>query len=176
MKKRWIIKPKKSDDLVTQLLINRKIKKEDWTSFLKPDFEKGLHDPYSMKNMREVVDRLELAVKNKEAVGIFGDYDADGLPGSALLFNTLKMLGMVVDIYIPSREQGYGLNKEGIDFFKKEKINLIITVDLGVRNIEEVKYARQNEIETIVIDHHEVSKILPDCLILDPKQKCDFRQ
>lgn len=173
MIKKWIIKPKKSNDLVNQLLINRKIKKEDWTSFLKPDFDKGLHDSFLMKNMKEVVNRIKFAVEKKEAVGIFGDYDADGLPGSALLFKTLEMLGLIVKIYIPSREQGYGLNKEGIDFFKKEKINLMITVDLGVRNIEEIKYAQENEIETIIIDHHEVGKILPDCLILDPKQNGD---
>lgn len=173
MVKKWIIKPKKSDDLVEQLLLNRHIKKEDWTSFLKPDFEKGLHDPFLMKNMKEVVERIELAVKNRESIGIFGDYDADGLPGATLLFNTLEMLGQIVKIYIPSREQGYGLNKEGIDFFKKEKVTLMITVDLGVRNLEEIKYAYQNRIETIIIDHHEVGKNLPDCLVLDPKQKGD---
>lgn len=173
MNKKWILKPKKSDDLVDQLLLNRKIKKEDWASFLKPDFEKGLHDPFLMKNMRAVADRIESAVKNREVVGLFGDYDADGLPGTALLFNTLERLGLDVKVYIPSREQGYGLNKEGIDFLKKEKVSLIITVDLGVRNIEEIKYARQNQIETIVVDHHEVANTLPDCLILDPKQRGD---
>lgn len=173
MAKRWILLPKKSPDLVAQLLLNRKIKKEHWGSFLKPDFEKGLYDPLLMKNMSEVVKRILSAIKNNETIGLFGDYDADGIPGTVLLYNTLKMLGNNVKVYIPSREQGYGLNKEGIDIFKKDGVTLMITVDLGVRNIEEINYARKNSIETIVIDHHELGKTLPRCLILNPKQKGD---
>lgn len=173
MVKRWLILPKKSPDAIEQLLLNRKIKKEDWASFLKPDFEKGLHDPFLMKGMRETVERILQSIKSKEKIGLFGDYDADGIPGTVLLYETLKYLGSDVKIFIPSREQGYGLNKEGIDIFKKEKVTLMITVDLGVRNIDEINYARQKQIETIVIDHHEVSKNLPNCLILDPKQRDD---
>ncbi len=173
MTKRWIFLPKRSDDIVEQLLLNRKIKKEDWTSFLKPDFEKGLHDPFLMKGMREAVERIIAAIEDKEIIGLFGDYDADGLPGTALLYNTLTMLGSTVKVYIPSREQGYGLNKEGIDLLKSQKVTLMITVDLGVRNVEEINYARENKIESIVIDHHEVGETLPSCLILDPKQKGD---
>ncbi len=173
MVKRWLVLPKKSQDLVEQLLINRRIKKEDWTSFLRPDFEKGLHDPFLMKGMKEVVQRIEEAIKNKEKIGLFGDYDADGIPGIVLLYETLKLFGLDVEIFIPTREQGYGLNNKGIDILKKEGSSLMITVDLGVRNIEEINYACQNQIETIIIDHHEVGKNLPKCLILDPKQRGD---
>lgn len=173
MAKRWILLAKKSPDLVVQLLLNRKIKKEHWGSFLKPDFDHDLFDPFLMKNMGEAVKRIERAIKNKEIIGLFGDYDADGLPGTALLYDALRMQGNNVKVYIPSREQGYGLNKEGIDIFKKEGVTLMITVDLGVRNIDEINYASKNQIEAIVIDHHEVGKNLPKCLILDPKEKED---
>jgi len=173
MTKRWIVLPKKSKNIVEQLLINRKIKKEDWDSFLKLDYQKGLHDPLLMKNMREVVERISEAIKNKEIIGLFGDYDADGIPGTAFLFETLRHLGSDVKVFIPTREQGYGLNKVGIDTFKNQSVNLVITIDLGVRNIDEVKYAQSKGMEVIIIDHHEVGKIFPDCLILDPKQKGD---
>jgi single-stranded-DNA-specific exonuclease len=173
MAKRWLILPKKSNNLLEQLLLNRKIKKELWGSFLQPDFEKGLHNPFLMKNMKEVVRRILRAVKNKETIGLFGDYDADGIPGTVLLYEILKSLGCQVEVFIPTRQQGYGLNQEGIELFKKAGVTLMITIDLGVRNIDEIHYASRNQIETIVVDHHEVGKNLPKCLILDPKQKGD---
>ena len=173
MTKKWHILPKKSENIVEQLLLNRKIKKEDWTSFLNPDFERGLFNPFLMKNMKEAVQRIESAVINKEIIGLFGDYDADGIPGTALLYETFKYLGSEPKIFIPSREQGYGLNKEGIDLFIKEKVKLIIAIDLGVRNVDEVDYAKKNNIDVIVIDHHEVGKNLPKCILIDPKQKGD---
>jgi len=173
MSKRWVILPQKSKNIVEQLLINRKIKKGDWSSFLKPDFERDLFDPFLMKGMKEAVKRIILAIKNKEIIGLFGDYDADGIPGTALLYETFKYLGIEPKIYIPTRERGYGLNKGGIDLFIKENVELLIAVDLGVRNIDEVQYAKKNSIDVILLDHHEVEKNLPDCIILDPKQKGD---
>jgi len=177
--KRWKILPKKSDDLIEQLLINRKIKKEDWPSFLNPDFEKNLFNPFLMKGMKEAVKRILQAISGREIIGLFGDYDADGIPGTALLFNLFKYLGIKTFVYIPSRKQGYGLNNEGIEYFLLNKVNLIITVDLGVRNIKEIEYAQKLRMEVIVFDHHEVSKKLPRCIIVDPKQggdKYPFRE
>jgi len=173
MAKRWLILPKQSSNITEQLLINRKIKKEDWASFLNPDFEKGLYEPLLMKGMKEAIQRIGIAVQNKETVGIFGDYDADGIPGAALLYDFLSKLGLEVKVYIPSREHGYGLNKEGIEILKQEGVRLIIAVDLGVRNIEEINFAKKNNLDVVVVDHHEMGEKTPDCIIVNPKQKGD---
>lgn len=173
MSKHWLILPKKSNDIVEQLLINRKIKKELRVSFLKPDFNRGLFNPFLMKNMDLAVNRLIRAIKNRETIGLFGDYDADGISGTALLYETLKYLGCHPEVYIPSREQGYGLNQEGIAFFVKRNVSLMITIDLGGRNINEIGYAEKNKIDTIVLDHHELGEKLPEGIIIDPKQRGD---
>jgi single-stranded-DNA-specific exonuclease len=171
--KRWVVLPKKSESVIEQLLINRHIEKEDWDSFLNPDFEKGLHDPLLMKGMKEAVARIEQAVLQKEIVGIFGDYDADGIPGLALLYDLFSKLELKVVPYIPSRSEGYGLNKEGIDIFAKAKVTLMVTVDLGIRSFDQVGYAKENGIETIILDHHEPGEKIPDCIVVNPKQKGD---
>lgn len=172
MNKRWEILTKKSNDITEQLLINRKIKKEDWASFLNPEFN-NLYDPFKMKGMRQAVARFEKALKRKETIGIFGDYDADGIPGAALLYEFTRKLGLNASVYIPTRQQGYGLNKEGIETLKKENVKLLFTVDLGIRNIVEIKYAQRQGIDVIILDHHEMGKEKPNCIIVNPKQKDD---
>ncbi|MCL5407074.1 MAG: single-stranded-DNA-specific exonuclease RecJ [Patescibacteria group bacterium] len=168
--KRWQIAPQKSNDIIEQLLINRKIKKEDWASFLNPDFE-SLFDPFRISRMKEAVARIEKAYLKKETIGIFGDYDADGIPGSALLYEFLIKIGFKTYAYIPSREQGYGLNKEGIEVLKKEGATLLITIDLGVRNSAEIEFAKKNGFDVIVLDHHEMAQEKPNCIVIDLKQK-----
>ena len=173
MLKNWVILTKKSDDIIEQLFFNRNIDRKDWQKFLSPNFDQGLHDPFLMKGMREAVSRIKLAKEKGETVGIFGDYDADGVPGLALLYLSLQKYGLKVISYIPKREEGYGLNKEGIDLFKSKKVTLMITVDLGIRNIKEIEYALENNINTIIVDHHEQGQELPNAIILNPKQKGD---
>ena len=172
MTKRWVLLPKKSDDIVTQLLLNRQITKNQWPSFLRPDFEKDLFNPFLMKGMSEAVSRIYQAIKNKETIGIFGDYDADGIPGIVLLHNLFSnLLGLKTVVFIPTRNEGYGLNKGGIEIFINQKIKLLITVDLGVRNLLEIAYAQNKGLEVIVIDHHETGRTLPKAIVIDPKQK-----
>jgi len=173
LSKNWVILPKKSGNIVEQLLLNRNIRLKNRKSFLSPSFDQDLHDPFLMKGMKLAVERIESALENKETIGIFADYDADGVPGLALLYETLKKMGLGVISYIPRREQGYGLNLEGIELFLKEKVTLMITVDLGIRNIKEVAYAKDRGIDTIIVDHHEQANVLPDAIILNPKQKGD---
>lgn len=171
-KKKWIFLPEKSENIIEQLLYNRHVLKKDWANFIEPDFENGLHDPFLLEGMSEAVERLKTAIINKEIVGIFGDYDADGIPASALLSNLFEAHGLKNVIYIPLREEGYGLNEKGIDYLKSLGVSVLITVDLGIREIENTKYARSLGMDVIITDHHEPGENIPDTFaVINPKRK-----
>ncbi len=154
--KKWLVAKKQSDSIITQLLINRKIK--DKEQFLNPDYYKDILDCFLLNDMEKATKRIKQAINKKEKIGIFADYDADGIPGAALLANILKKLNIQTEIYIPSREEGYGLNKNGIETLINSGCKLIITVDLGITNKIEVEYAKSLGVEVIVTDHHEIQK------------------
>jgi len=166
---------KKFDDPINQILYNRGIVEEsEIEKFLKPDFSRDLCDPFLMKNLRDAAEQIQAAEKAGTKVGIFADYDADGIPAAALLFKALKQIGIDSEIYIPSREGGYGLSKEGIDYLISKKCGLIVTVDLGIRNIDEAKYCREKNIKLIITDHHLPGETIPEAdLVINPKQKGD---
>lgn len=178
MEKIWEIAQQKFDDPIDQILFNRGIirsvedpKKE---AFLRPDFERDLHDPFLMKGMKTAVARLKKARTNHEKIGIFADYDADGIPGAALLYRGLKKSGFQSYVYIPNREGGYGLSEEGINFLISKGCTLIVTVDLGIRNFKEATYCKEQKIDLIITDHHIPDDELPDALaVVNPKQKAD---
>lgn len=163
--------------LVAQVLINRAITQTTCAGFfLEPSFER-LHDPFLMKDMQKVVDRIHLAQKNQESVLVFGDYDVDGVTSSTLLTQLLKCFGLTVFSHIPHRmTDGYGLNKEVVDFAQKNDISLILTVDCGITAVSEVEFIQNNGIDVLIIDHHEPEGDVPDAhAIVDPKQPdCDY--
>ena len=130
-----------------------------------------LHDPFLMNDMEKAVDRIIKAIHDKEKVLIHGDYDTDGITGAALLIRNLKKFGLDVSHYIPHRlEEGYGLQKSGVDRALTEKCSLIITVDCGSSAIDEIAYAGKNNIDVIVGDHHRPKRTLPDALaLINPK-------
>jgi len=145
--------------VVLQLLFNRGLtSKEVIDKFLKPGWQVDVHDPFLFSGMHQGVDRLYGALEKKEKVLIYGDYDADGVCGTAILYNTLKRIGFdQVECYIPHREsEGYGLNLQVIEKIYKLGVDLIVTVDLGVANIDEIKKARELGMDVIVVDHHEI--------------------
>jgi len=156
--KRWIVKPKKSNDIIDQLLINRNIK--DKESFLNPNYDRDLYNPFLFKDMQKAVERISTAIEKKEKIGIFGDYDADGISGTAILYNFFRKINVDTEVYIPSREEGYGLNKDGIKILGANNCKLLITVDLGITGKKEVEFAKSLGMDVIITDHHEIQKEL----------------
>lgn len=171
----WNVAERKYNDLIKQLLFNRGVLVDDEKEvkkYLKPDFEKDLLNPFLMKGVRKAVDRIKKAKESNEKIGIYADYDADGIPGAALLLKALKAIGVDTEIYIPNREAGYGLSKEGIDFLLSEKCRLIITVDLGIRNFNEALYCKEKKIDLIITDHHLPDEKIPSAdIVINPKIK-----
>lgn len=175
MLKKYIAREKISEDIVEQLLHNRGIKtEEEKTKFLNPDFEKHLHDPFLFDGMQIAIDRIFLALEKNEKIGIWSDYDADGIPGGALLHDFFKMIGFDnFTNYIPNRHsEGYGLNIEGLTKLKESGVGLIITIDCGTRDIDVINKANELGIDIIITDHHEAGEDLPNAYaILNHKIK-----
>jgi single-stranded-DNA-specific exonuclease len=144
--------------VIAQLLINRGIKTSaDAEKFLNPQL-KQLLDPLSFPDMPLAVNFIRKAVKNKDRILIFGDYDVDGVTSLALLENTLKALGADVTHYIPHRvNEGYGLSKDICRICREKGIKLLVTADCGTNSAALIKQLRENKIEVIVTDHHESS-------------------
>jgi len=148
--------------IISQVLANRNLTDLDSARrYLYPSLNE-LHSPFLMKDMKKGVMRLLRAIYNKEKIVIYGDYDADGITSVVILFKFLNELPSSVSYYIPDRlDEGYGLKKPVIDKFKRENVSLIITVDCGVSDIEQIAHAQMLGIDTIVLDHHEISASLP---------------
>ncbi len=130
-----------------------------------------LKDPYSYKGMEEVVTKIKKHIDNKDKIMIHGDYDCDGICATSILMSTFTSLDYKAGYYIPSRyEDGYGLSTNIIDLASKKGYKLLILVDCGIRNIEEVEYAKSLGLELIILDHHERGEVLPDTpYILHPE-------
>ena len=158
--------------LITKLLLNRGITTpEKVEEFLNPS-EKDLYSPFLFEEMREVVDRILRAKNNREKVVIYGDYDVDGISGTAYLVIILRKLGMDVDYYIPNRaHEGAGINKSLIRYLKKRNTKLFITVDITINDRNEIKLLRDNNIDVIITDHHRQIEDISDLgvLMVNPK-------
>ncbi|MCD6195089.1 single-stranded-DNA-specific exonuclease RecJ [bacterium] len=175
---KWRIFPKVSNDLKVQLLYNRgvisslkKVEKEV-QSFLQPDTKKDLFDPFRLRDLEKAAKRIIQASKNKEKVGIFGDYDADGIPGAAFLSEAFKKLGLKTLVYIPSRSEGYGFSPQAVNYFSSKGVKLIVVVDAGIKDLKACRLAKKLGIDVIICDHHETGRVLPQALaVIDPKRK-----
>ncbi|MBI4022554.1 single-stranded-DNA-specific exonuclease RecJ [Candidatus Berkelbacteria bacterium] len=153
--RRWVIAERTEPDIVEQLLANRGIM--DRERFFHPDFARDSHDPFLLPGMEQAVARIAQAIKAGETVGVFADYDADGINAGALLVKVFRSIGLTVVPYVPDRErEGYGLNEIGLRSLKKQDVSLVVTVDLGITARSEVALAQSLGIDVIVTDHHHI--------------------
>ena len=143
------------------------VSKENVLTFLKDTYEPSSQTPFEIPDMDKAVSRLKKAIKNHEKICIYGDYDADGVTATALMFLYLKEKNADVFYYIPSREKdGYGLNVQVIDFLKSQGTDLILTVDNGISAFNEITYANSIGLDVVVTDHHRVPENLPPAVAL----------
>ncbi|WP_448583620.1 single-stranded-DNA-specific exonuclease RecJ [Thermocrinis sp.] len=168
--RRWIllseiIKPEEDKILslgsvVAQILANRGLDESALDLKLK-----NLSLPYHIPNLSQAVERIKEAILRKEKIILFGDYDVDGITGTALLYKFLKTAGATVIPIIPSRQSGYGLNKKLVDKFSKYA-DLLITIDNGTTAVEEIRAFKK---DSIVIDHHNIGEEIPPTILVNPK-------
>ncbi len=159
-------------ELTARLLANRGLlTEEEARAFVEPRFE-DMYDPFLMHDMERAVVRIFEAIEAKEKIVIYSDYDCDGIPGGTILHDLFKKIGYEnFENYIPHRhDEGYGLNHDAVDEFIKRDVKLLITVDLGSTDVEEVTRAQVGGIDVIITDHHELPPELPRAFALvNPK-------
>lgn len=190
MEKRWVEKGIESQTAVenlasslgvsnrlSALLVNRGINTfEEAKTFFRPQLDM-LHDPFLMADMDVAIQRIEKALSATERIMVYGDYDVDGTTAVSLVYSFLSQITDKIDYYIPDRyAEGYGVSKQGIDFAIENGITLIICLDCGIKANDLIHYAKENNVDFIVCDHHLPGKELPPAVaILDPKRKeCSY--
>jgi single-stranded-DNA-specific exonuclease len=153
--------------VVAQLLLNRGLDApETARRFLDAPLS-GLHPPEMLPGVREAADRICAAVHAGRRICVYGDYDVDGITGSAILLTVLRLLGTNVQLYVPHRlEEGYGLNCDALRQLAADGCSLVITVDCGIASVAEAAEAKRLGLELIVTDHHEMKDVLPDAAVL----------
>jgi len=186
--KRWQIMPRIPQDvlnrlnryhpIMAQVLYNRGQDDAEKAHIFLEGGDVALHDPFSMYGMTDAVARIRQALKKGELIAIYGDFDADGVTSTVLLTQALEALGARVIPYIPNRvDEGYGLNIEALRGLFERGVKLVITVDCGIRSVDEVAQARRElRLDIIITDHHSVGDELPEALaVIDPKIDAKLR-
>ena len=161
-------------EIMAKLLVSRNIEFDEIDNFLNGTLE-DLNDPYEIKDMDKLVERIDRAIKDKEKICIYGDYDVDGITSITIMYQFLTKLGADVMYYLPDRLiEGYGINNNALDEIKKKNVSLIVTVDCGITAVDEVEHAKEIGLDICITDHHECAEILPKALaIVNPKRKDD---
>ena len=160
--------------LLEKVLENRGLTTPEEIEYFFNHATHDFHDPFLMKDMGKAVTRIQKAITAQERIVIYGDYDVDGMSGTAVLFHALKKLGALISYRIPHRlDDGYGIHKKFIDEFEKINVSLVITVDCGISCATEIAYAAEKKIDIIVSDHHTIPEKMPVAAvaILHPLQK-----
>jgi len=161
------------DRVLANLLVQRGVETFDEArSFFRPRLE-DLHDPFLMADMDKAVDRVHEAIVKGQKILVYGDYDVDGTTAVALVYSFIRRFTQKVDFYIPDRyDEGYGLSYKGLDWASDNGVQLVITLDCGIKAIDKVEYARGKGIEVIICDHHLPENELPGAVaVLDPKRE-----
>ncbi len=184
---KWQVKPKapgaffeqfsEFSSLVVQLLYNRGLKtKKEIDEFFNPDYQTDLYDPFLLKGMKKAVNRIVKAIKKQERIVVYGDFDTDGVCATAIIYLTLKELGLKdLDTYIPDREkENHGLNEDSVKSLAKKKTDLIIVVDCASTDFKEAKLVKELGMDLIITDHHQTNKELPETIaFVNPWQRGD---
>ncbi|MBU3093287.1 single-stranded-DNA-specific exonuclease RecJ [Clostridium sp. CF011] len=198
MGKKWLIRNTSKDissiakssgvsEVIAKILINRGVNNEiDIKKFMRASIE-DLYDPFLMKDMGKATDLIKLAIENNEKIVVYGDYDADGVTSTVIMYKALKYCGANVEYYVPDREhEGYGINIDRIRKLNEQGFEVIITCDNGIAATEQVKLAKELGMIVIITDHHELSfeeddkgirtfKVPPADAVINPKQKeCNY--
>ncbi|MFQ9426893.1 MAG: DHH family phosphoesterase, partial [Anaerovoracaceae bacterium] len=158
--------------IIIQLLKNRGIDSEEEMLEFLSDKPQKTYDPFLLPDMEAGVDLILAEIKAGSRICIYGDYDADGITSTALMMDVLRKLTTddKLGYYIPSRfEEGYGLNMEAIKTIADSGADFIITVDCGSVSYEEARYARELGMRILVTDHHNITDVMADCLLINPK-------
>ena len=161
------------DRVLSELLVQRGVETfEQARRFFRPSLD-DLHDPFLMKDMDLAVERLHDAIVKGEKILVYGDYDVDGTTAVALVYSFVKRFTKRVEYYIPDRyDEGYGVSYKGLDWASDNGVDLLITLDCGIKAIEKVEYARSKGIDVIICDHHLPENELPGAVaVLDPKRE-----
>ena len=163
------------DEITSKLLSIRKIKKEEINSFLNPLIKNFLPNPNILLDMEKATSRTFQTILNGEKIGIFGDYDVDGATSTALLGNYFSELNLNYEIYIPDRKkEGYGPSIKSFKELIGKGVKLIFTVDCGTLSFEAINFAKENDIDVIVLDHHQSEFKLPEAFsIINPNRLDD---
>lgn len=163
----------KVSPLVAQVLLNRGMSEpEECLAFMRPSL-KALHEPAGIPGLPAASERIARAIRDKQKIVIYGDYDVDGITATAILWHAIRILGGVVEYYIPHRiDEGYGLNAEAVGSIIDGGAQLIVSVDCGITAVEPARLARERGVDLIITDHHEwhevkadgaASPLLPEC-------------
>lgn len=189
VQKRWSLKTVNEEALeqlqdelkihpvLCKLLIERDVQTYDAAKQFFRTTREHLHDPFLMKGMQRAVERIQLAISNKERILIYGDYDVDGTTSVAVVYSFFKSIYNDLEFYIPHRfREGYGVSKDGIQYAIDNQFSLIITLDCGIKSVALIHLAKQHGIDVIVCDHHMPDDDLPEAYaILNPKQlDCNY--
>jgi single-stranded-DNA-specific exonuclease len=161
--------------VIAQLLFNRGHATAEAARVFLAGERLASDDPFQLTGLRQTIERIRYALAQRETIAIYGDYDADGVTATALLVQTLAALGADARPYIPRREdEGYGLNHDALKSLKSEGVGLVITVDCGIRSLDEAETARAIGLDLIITDHHTPGEETPRALaVLNPKQTGD---
>ena len=183
--KRWLIAPRPTPEeeaklirvppILREIVFNRNCRTyEEVRAFLEAHMPEGT-EPENMLGVSQAADRICFAIERGEKIAVYGDYDVDGVTSTALLTQVLKAFHADVQGYIPNRfEEGYGVNIEALETLREDGVGLVITVDCGIRSLEEAEHARRLGMDMIISDHHHPSQEIPLALaVINPKQPGD---